>query len=144
MKLRYWDWVDVSIPGNGESFVGQSGETYLCTEVIEETDNAQCSFSRALPNGVVFKMRTFGHGSAFIGGECKMWWSVYLDNEMVNDGFMDTKEIKDAKLRVLAETLLRDLITKGKEDEKADKIHRQEQKADQEARSLETLKKLDY
>jgi hypothetical protein len=141
MKISSYDYSDLRLKA-GESFVGQSGEAYFCEESVAD-ESKRIVFCRTLPNGVVFKMLAFtDYLGMFLAPEHKAW-TIYLDDEVVANGVDETKKIKDARLRALADTLIGDLLVRAKEDKAARQAANREHWVDKEAKKREALKKLD-
>jgi hypothetical protein len=125
------------------SFVGDSGQTYLCEKDFgANVINPHPRFCMTLPNGVVFKMANMGTWDSGIFGGLREAWAIFLDDDHV-DGFEDTKEIKDSRLRALAEQTLGDLIVKAKADKQARRAANRARGEAREAQRQAALKKLD-
>jgi len=142
MKMGPNAFSDLSYNYNSP-FVGASGQTYLCEQDFSaNVINAHPRFCMTLPNGVVFKMANMDTWDKGIFGGLREAWKIYLDDDGVFV-FEDTKEIKDARLRTLAEQMLGDLLIKAQTDNQARREAYQVKQKDDMVKRREALKKLD-
>ena len=141
MKMGPNDFSDLSYQYDA-SFVGASGRSYLCEKDFTSNTHPRPRFCFTLPNGVVFKMADLNTYDSGIFGGLREAWAIFLDDDRVGS-FEDTKEIKDTRLRTLAEGMLADLLAKAKSDARARKEAYRTQSAERETKRQKALKKLD-